>query len=197
MKQRINSWRTTLKIECANWPEKFPYKPEVKVDVAHDADSLFLEFEVREEWSRALADEMGSVWEDSCVELFCCPCPADGIYYNIECNCIGSLRMKAGVGKQGRTAAGEEVLSKIKRFSTIERHHFEKEHFDVWRIALVIPKEAFFLHDLPTLQGLEMKANFYKCGDNLPTPHYLSFAPIDSPAPDFHLPEFFADFILE
>ena len=131
------------------------------------------------------------------MEMFCCPCPEDGIYYNIECNCIGSLRMNAGVGKQGRTAAGEEVLSRIKRFSTIERHHFEKEHFDVWRIALVIPKEAFFLHDLPTLQGLEMKANFYKCGDNLPTPHYLSFAPIDSPAPDFHLPEFFADFILE
>ena len=36
-----------------------------------------------------------------------------------------------------------------------------------------------------------MKGNFYKCGDHLSVPHFLSFAPIGVPKPDFHRPEFF------
>lgn len=36
-----------------------------------------------------------------------------------------------------------------------------------------------------------MKANFYKCGDGLTVPHYLSWSPIVTEKPDFHRPEFF------
>ena len=37
---------------------------------------------------------------------------------------------------------------------------------------------------------MRAKANFYKCGDKLPVPHFLSWKPINVPAPDFHLPCF-------
>jgi hypothetical protein len=37
----------------------------------------------------------------------------------------------------------------------------------------------------------EIKANFYKCGDELQTPHFLSWNPIEIDQPDFHRPDFF------
>ena len=42
-----------------------------------------------------------------------------------------------------------------------------------------------------TLDGKEIKANFYKCGDELQTPHFLSWNPIQIEQPDFHRPDFF------
>jgi hypothetical protein len=42
-----------------------------------------------------------------------------------------------------------------------------------------------------SLSGKKIKANFYKCGDKTEEPHYLSWSPIDTPEPDFHVPSFF------
>ena len=46
-----------------------------------------------------------------------------------------------------------------------------------WEVALVIPYSAFFLHDITSLDGKTLRANFYKCGDKLQTPHFLSWNP--------------------
>ena len=32
----------------------------------------------------------------------------------------------------------------------------------------------------------KIRANFYKCGDKTAHPHYVSWAPINTPQPDFH-----------
>lgn len=45
--------------------------------------------------------------------------------------------------------------------------------------------------------GQNAGVNFYKCGDDLPKPHYLCWNPIKSETPDFHLPEFFGNAIFE
>jgi hypothetical protein len=60
-----------------------------------------------------------------------------------------------------------------------------------WEVALVIPYSAFFLHDITSLDGKTLRANFYKCGDKLQTPHFLSWNPIGLEKPNFHCPEFF------
>jgi hypothetical protein len=39
----------------------------------------------------------------------------------------------------------------------------------------------------------KIMGNFYKCADETISPHYLSWNPIDAPAPDFHRPEFFGE----
>ncbi|MDE6269894.1 MAG: hypothetical protein K2M12_03440, partial [Muribaculaceae bacterium] len=39
--------------------------------------------------------------------------------------------------------------------------------------------------------GKQLRANFYKCGDLLSTPHFLSWNRVDTPHPDFHRPEYF------
>ncbi len=39
------------------------------------------------------------------------------------------------------------------------------------------------------------RGNFYKCGDETKSEHYGMWNNIDSPKPNFHLPECFGDFI--
>jgi hypothetical protein len=60
-----------------------------------------------------------------------------------------------------------------------------------WELSLVIPIDVFLLNKLNTLDGLDAKGNFYKCGDNLKVPHFLSWNPIENEKPNFHLPQFF------
>jgi hypothetical protein len=64
-------------------------------------------------------------------------------------------------------------------------------------MLLDIPKQAmgFAAHEL--LAGQKIRANFYKCGDKTPEPHFISWNPIDLPKPNFHVPQFFGLLELE
>ena len=77
-------------IDNVNW-EAYPYRPKVEFRIAHSDDAVLLHFNVKEASVRAkYGEDNGSVWTDSCVEFFSVPA-GDGIYYNIECNCIGTI----------------------------------------------------------------------------------------------------------
>ncbi|MCK7480493.1 MAG: carbohydrate-binding family 9-like protein [Candidatus Moduliflexus flocculans] len=43
--------------------------------------------------------------------------------------------------------------------------------------------------------GCRSAANFYKCGDETEFPHYGAWSPVETPAPDFHRPEFFGEIV--
>ena len=43
----------------------------------------------------------------------------------------------------------------------------------------------FLSMPLPGLDGMSIRANFYKCGDELQKPHFLSWNPIKIEKPDF------------
>ncbi len=58
-------------------------------------------------------------------------------------------------------------------------------------MTLAVPASALFRHRLGSWCGVEARMNLYKCGDKLTKPHFLSWKPIDAPAPDFHLPQYF------
>ena len=88
--------------------------------------------------------------------------------------------------------APQEVLDKVQRWSSLGQEDFEERIGDCsWEVALVIPYSAFFMHNITSLDGKAIRANFYKCGDKLQTPHFLSWNPIDLEKPNFHCPEFF------
>ncbi len=38
-----------------------------------------------------------------------------------------------------------------------------------------------------------MSANFYKCGDKLTVPHFVTWNSIGTNKPDFHQPKFFGE----
>ena len=187
-------WNT---IACVNWTE-FPYQPEVKFRAAHTGDAILLHYQVTEASVRAvaLADD-GRVWEDACVEFFLSP-EGNDFYYNFECNCATKLLLHGGPAGGERPTASEEVLKSVKRWSSLGTEPFEERVGEcTWEVALVIPASAIFRHEIETFNGKTMRANFYKCGDKLQTPHFLSWAPIELPKPKFHCPEFFGELNFE
>lgn len=179
-------------IDCVNWPTEYPYKPKVEFRMAHTQNAILLHFKVREASVRArYGDDNGSVWTDACVEFFSIPA-SDGVYYNVECNCIGTILVGAGSGRQNREHAPQEVMDKVQRWSSLGREPFaERIEETAWDVALIIPYTVFFKHQIESLDGKTIKANFYKCGDELQTPHFLSWNPIGVEKPDFHRPDFF------
>lgn len=179
-------------VDCLNWPNQYPYKPAVAFRMAYTDEALLLHFRVSEESVRSLAGkDNGPVWEDSCVEFFSIPAD-DGVYYNMECNCTGRLLVGGGAGRKGRQHASQEVLDKVDRWSSLGTGDLEERKApEMWEVALVIPFSTYFLHQLTSMDGRTVRANFYKCGDKLATPHFLSWNPITWEKPNFHLPDFF------
>lgn len=184
-------------IDKVNW-EAFPYRPSVQFRLVSTDEGLVVHYHVEERTVAAVATgDNGRVWEDSCVEFFCTP-DSDGVYYNMECNCAGTLLVGAGKERSNRQRATQEVLDGVKRWSSLGRGSFaERQGPVVWDVVLSIPYGTFFLHDIKSLRGRTVSANFYKCGDKLQTPHYLSWSPIHLPKPNFHSPQFFGSLRFE
>ena len=184
-------------IEIVNWKE-YPYQPVVKFRVAHTGDAILLHYRVTEASVRAVATaDDGRVWEDACVEFFLSP-EGNDFYYNFECNCAGKLLLHGGEAGTERPGASENVLKSVQRWASLGTEPFEERVGEcTWEVALVVPVSAIFRHEITSLDGKTMRANFYKCGDLLQTPHFLSWSPIDLPQPKFHCPEFFGEIKFE
>lgn len=182
-------------VSYVNW-DAFPYKPHVDFAILHDGDNIYLNYKVDEQASLALTmEDNGPVWTDSCVEFFI---SFNGTnYYNLEVNCIGTALLAYRKTRSDSVSATQEQLSQIKRYPTLKREPFYEKNVGDWGMTLVIPKEAFFCSSIDTLCGFKASANFYKCGDNLSVPHFISWNPINNPTPNFHLPQFFGEIEFE
>ncbi|MDF3077950.1 MAG: hypothetical protein K0S09_1839 [Sphingobacteriaceae bacterium] len=171
-------------IAHAPWAE-FPYVPEASFTTVWTNGFLIIKYYVKEEEATATYKNSNDpVYEDSCVEFFV---SAEGGYYNFEFNCEGVCLAGFGAGKTDRTPLPESSIRQIQVQSEII-HSLNGD--DYWELCVQIPFELFSA-DKPSLLREGFKANFYKCGDNLPTPHFLCWSNIDTPVPNFHVPEFF------
>lgn len=178
-------------IDTINW-ESYSYRPLVEFSLAYFQRGLLLKYYVREESFRALITENdGNVYEDSCVEFFVAPSD-DGLYYNFEFNGIGTCLAGIGRERQGRERIRPEITDKIIRKSSAGTTPVEGiEGITSWTITIMIPFDLFLRHRIENPAGMKMRANFYKCGDKMKTPHYLTWNPVMTPRPDFHRPEHF------
>ncbi|MBQ9171020.1 MAG: hypothetical protein IJ148_09450 [Bacteroidaceae bacterium] len=181
-----------------NWPASYPYQPKMAFAAAHTGDALLIHYRVEEQSVRAVArKDHEHIWEDSCAEFFIMPA-ADGLYYNIECNCTGKLLVAVGKDRNGREPAPMEVMQGVDRWASLGTEPFDVRNEPTkWELALRIPVRTFFRHHLDSFDGLQAKGNVYKCGDNLPVPHFISWNPIKTETPDFHRPEYFGKIIFE
>jgi len=178
-------------IDTMNWAE-YDYCPQVWFRMAYCDSAFLLQYRVKEQSVRAVAAaDYGEVWKDSCVEFFVTPAN-DGIYYNFEFNCAGVCLLAAGASRKGREAAPPEMVSLIRRLPSLGRQPFdERKNETEWDTTLVIPYTCLFKHPGYSPAGKTIRANFYKCGDDLTVPHFLSWNPIKTEKPDFHRPDFF------
>lgn len=192
-----NNWSHWIKIDCNNWIKQFPYSPRAMCRMSHDENVLKIEFNVNEKYTKACQSQDNSeVWFDSCVELFL-SFDEKG-YYNFEFNCIGVALVGFRKTKPDVVHASKDVLALIKRNSNLGSENFEEITGDNnWTLNVEIPKEAFWGHKFKTLDKLKANGNVYKCGDGVKEPHFLSWNPIDTEKPNFHVPQFFGNIIFE
>lgn len=176
------------------WPNQFPYHPDASFAVARSKTHIAVLYHVRCLDLRAMAlEDNGPVWEDSCCEFFASD-PVDGTYYNFEMNCIGTL---LGAKRKSREEcmhypAGK--LAEVVRHSTLARKQRDiSGKIFGWSAGMVIPLEMIGADpdNLPS----SIRANFYKCADKSAHPHFLSWNRVETPAPDFHRPDFFGELV--
>ena len=189
--EKIDSLNIRNPVEEINWKE-FGYKPDVSFAIGYTDREILLKYYITEKWFKAEKTEPNQmVCEDSCVEFFVSPSD-DGIYYNLEFNGIGTCLMGSGTGRDNSSRADPEIINRIRRKSSVgEKVIEEKTGSFSWTITLAIPPDIFFHHDITTLKGRVFRANFYKCGDKLSVPHYVTWNYVATEKPDYHRPEFF------
>lgn len=184
-------------IATVNWPGAFDYAPQAAFAAAHNGRELFLKYYVTEGHTRAMEGVDGQpVCNDSCVEFFV-SFGEEG-YYNFEFNAIGTAYLAFRKERPHAFRATSETYERIERLSSFGREPFDEvRDAGPWTLTVGIPVRAFYKHAFEDLSGLKARANFYKCGDELTRPHYLSWSPIPTEKPKFHAPEHFAGIAFE
>lgn len=184
-------------IDTVNWAVT-TYKPQVTFKIAYGRNEIYLKYYVIEEYVKAEKTGINQdVYEDSCVEFFVSPAD-DGIYYNFEFNSIGAFLIGHGTGRHNSRRIDPAVAGKVHCLPSAGTEPFpERQGQQEWTLTVAIPLSVFFRHDIANLEGREFRANFYKCGDGLTQPHYLSWNPVLSEEPDFHRPEYFGKIYFE
>ena len=166
-------------------------KPRVRLFLAHNGASLFVKFQIFEANPAAVyAEDDCPVYKDSAAEFFLKPFSDDSRYINIEINSKGAAVFGIGSGKTARTP----ITSAYKSFLGISAELFKR----YWTVSFAVPFGllAEIYGRAVTAENI-MRANFYKCGDETPYPHYGMLFEVDNSFPEFHLPEFFGELRLK
>jgi hypothetical protein len=189
--EKLDNLNIKNPVEKVNWKD-FDYKPDVKFSIAYTDKEILLKYYVTEQWFKAEKTETNQdVYEDSCVEIFVSP-SNDGIYYNLEFNGIGTCLMGSGTGRENNRRADPEIISKVRRKTSAGNESLKERKGEFsWTITVAVPFDVFFHHKIKGLKGKTFRANFYKCGDKLSVPHYVTWNPVRTEKPDYHRPDYF------
>lgn len=184
-----------IKLTEVPWAD-FPYCPSVHFKIAHTVVGIVLLYDVKEKHMKSVYRRTNDpVYKDSCVEFFL---SFDGVnYYNLEFNCLGTGLIGYGPAeKSARKRLNVETIEQVKTYSRMSQGTPENGD-KAWQLLLQIPLSVFEAHTIDSLAGRRCTGNFYKCGDDLPEPHYVAWNPINHPTPNFHLPQYFGELVFE
>jgi hypothetical protein len=188
----IPDWNTIekLPVDILPWKE-FPFFMEAFAQVCHDGKALQVRLAACEKDPLVrFSGDTDMVCLDSCLEFFFSPL-ADGRYFNFEFNPRGTLYLGFGTG---RNLSVRQLVANYREFFSVRP--FTSGGF--WGVEFAVP--AFFISLYCPGFGLEkgrtITANFYKCGDETKTPHYLVWNRVDTGKPDYHRPEFFGQLVV-
>jgi hypothetical protein len=161
----------------------------VSLRLNHDSRYLHVRFAVKEPQLRRMCTHHNdAVYTDSCVEAFL-QAEGEDSYVNFEFSAAGYMLAGKGTGRKDRTLFPPELLETVPLRVTVSENSNEGSF---WHLEASLDLALFGLvPEGKSLASLRLRGNFYKCGDGLHEPHYLSYGPIGTVEPDFHTPAFF------
>ncbi len=183
--------------------EKPDHFPRAQAKLAYDDAAIYVIWRVEDRYVRAVAKKyQDPVYEDSCVEFFLTPgSDISRGYFNLEMNCGGTALFH--FQQQPKT---DVIPIPEHEFDQIQIAHSLPKVIDpeiktptAWTVEYRIPfsvLEKYSDFSRPE-SGTLWRANFYKCADKTSHPHWLTWAKIDYPKPNFHLPAFFGELYFE
>ena len=170
------------------WPEN-DYFPKVQVRTYYSNDSLHVQFRTFEQSPTINYYQLNDpVCKDSCVEFFFQPNPAvDQRYLNFEINAAGTLLLGLGTDVRDLVFLTELDTDSFQIKPTIGLTDPESGQ-TYWELVFRVPFQFInsLFPDFRAESGAIMNGNFYKCGDETPSPHYLSWNRVTSETADFH-----------
>lgn len=191
-------WQSIIPLEVTNIMGPVPaFRPAVRAKMMYDEENLYVIFHVDDRYVRCVTNRPnGPVWEDSCVEFFFSPdINFPEKYFNLEINCGGTPLMHYNLVPRGKfIEIGIEDIRKIEiAHSLPELVDPEIRERMAWTVEYRIPINILKNYSGITSpeQGVEWKANFYKCAEKNSNPHFITWSFVQNEKPDFHLPQFF------
>lgn len=182
-----------LAVDTVNW-QSYPYCPLVSVRLAYWEGGLLLNYFVRGLDLRTLSLGDGHyVHTDSCVEFFMQRERGES-YINFEFNAAGVCYACHHKTIKESTPLSPNEYASIKRTATHLDKKLDEAGMHSWEVSVEIPWTTMGYPEDVVPERLW--GNFYKCGDDTAHPHFLSWAPIEEPAPAFHRPQFFGELVL-
>lgn len=197
-------WEKANTLELKNYmgskPQHFP-KTEAKL--LYDKKNIYVFFKVEDQYIKAVAQKLHDpVCKDSCVEFFFTPSEnlSDG-YFNIEINCGGTMLMCHQTARsENKIIVSEQNCKKIILHTYMPKIiEPELNEPKTWTLQYMLPIEILkeYAKVSKPAKGTKWRANFYKCADATSHPHWLTWALVDLPEPDFHQPKFFGELLFE
>ena len=178
-KVEIPNWETIPEAPLRPAPWRTPNSVEARAQLCHNGQVLFLRMEAKETDILArLTGPLDQVCNDSCLEFFFAPMQADARYLNFEVNPLGNVYLGFGAERPTRV---RQIVKKPAPFRT---ETFRTE--DGWGFVMEIPLSFVRLYFPEAAFAGTAACNFYKCGDETVSPHYLAWNPLSSDKPDFH-----------
>lgn len=188
-----------LHLEHFPWDEN-GYKPKTTAKICYNDHGIHVFLKSYEKKIRAVYESINDpVCQDSCMEFFFNPNPkADDRYMNLEMNPIGTFLLGLGKDRHSRSqlqGLSADMFNIRTSVSKEQREHYTE---DYWTLKYEIPFSFLekYYGKLDIKPGMKMRRNVYKCGDSTEYPHYACWNFVGSDNPDYHLPEYFGEFVL-
>ncbi len=191
-------WKKIKPIHISNYMGKVSaFQPEVQAKMMYDDTNVYVIFQVKDRFVKSVVTEYnGNVSGDSCVEFFFSPDEQFPLkYFNLEINAGGTPLMfyiEKPMTELKKLTADELKQIQIAH-SLPEKVNPEITEPVTWTIEYSLPLSVLRKYSNLTqpAKGVTWKANFYKTGSLTSNPNYLTWAVVDFPRPNFHLPQFF------
>jgi len=199
-----SQWQKAETLKILNNMGKIPhFFPGTQAKLLYDEQFLYGIFKVDDHYVKCEVEEThGPVYTDSCVEFFFSPDENNPLYYfNLEINCGGVALMQYSTEPHKKFIyILPSDVAQIEIAHSLPKKVFpEMEEEVTWTIEFKIPFSILVNYsEISTPNsGVVWKGNFYKTASQTSNPHYITWAKIDRPKPDFHLPQYFGDLIFQ